>query len=140
RGCADGSERTRTPRVEAVKRIITGAVGGTVLCATVLWLGVVSAAEAQTRRPAPADFAELTELEDVQLSPDGKWVAAVIREPAGAAAQGARGGRGVFLVPADGAARPRRIAPDLGDAHFPRWSPDGRTLAFIAAGGAGGGR
>jgi Tol biopolymer transport system component len=35
-------------------------------------------------------------------------------------------------VPADGSELPRLLIPDLKNAGSPRWSPDGRTLAFLS--------
>jgi Tol biopolymer transport system component/DNA-binding SARP family transcriptional activator len=56
------------------------------------------------------------------LSPDGRWIAY-----AGAL----RGHRDVYKVPVGGG-RPIRLTNHHGDAFAPRWSPDGREIAFYA--------
>jgi len=38
----------------------------------------------------------------------------------------------IWLVPADGSAWPRRISADGFNSTAPRWSPDGKTLAFLS--------
>ena len=60
-------------------------------------------------------------------SPDGKWVVFSLNEPA---YDEAKQVSDLWIVPADGSARPRRLtntkAPETGVA----WSPDSRRIAF----------
>lgn len=93
-----------------------------------------AAAEAQETRPLTvADLVDIRELDDVRLSPNGRWVAATIREVPDTADGEARGERGLWVVPSDGSAAPRRVAPSLGSADSPTWTPAG-TLSFLARG------
>ena len=82
-----------------------------------------------SRSPAPEDLYRLRVPSDPQLSPDGSLVAVTVQS----VAPGRDGYRhAVWLVAADGDARPRRAT--LGSRHdtHPRFSPDGRTLAFLS--------
>src|SRR5437867_1902014 len=68
-------------------------------------------------------------LADAQLSPDGEHVAFTVRtvtpERDGYAS-------GVWLVPFDGSREAVRFTSGAGQDAQPRWSPDGRTLAFLS--------
>lgn len=81
-----------------------------------------------TARPIdPEDMAAFTKLADVQISPDGALVAFVAGEQfkVDTAAPKSQ----IWLAPADdGQARPFTGGARTDDT--PRWSPDGRTLAF----------
>jgi dipeptidyl aminopeptidase/acylaminoacyl peptidase len=86
------------------------------------------AAQAQTL--TPEDILSIRELSDIQLSPDGKQVAFVITEPAAANTQPRASN--IWTMPTDGQESPRALIPGLIAAGSPRWSPDGRTLAFVS--------
>ena len=81
----------------------------------------------------PDDVYRLTGAGDPRLSPDGATVAyvAVVGRRGEARADGAPSGR----VPADGSAPPRRLTFGGHRDGSPRWSPDGRWLAFTSARG-----
>ncbi len=66
---------------------------------------------------------------DPQLSPDGKWVA-FVRTTTDLAA--GKRNADVWLVPADGSAPPRALTRHEKTDNTPRFSPDGKTLAFIS--------
>src|ERR1700730_4707478 len=84
---------------------------------------------AALRTLAPDDLFRVQEVSDPQLSPDGAWVAYVVgtndRE-----ADEARSA--IWMVSWDG--RERLALTSATDrTRKPKWSPDGRYLAFIAA-------
>jgi len=75
------------------------------------------------------DILSLRELGDAQISPDGKWVAFVMGAEGGWA--GPRNPH-IWLVATDGTSRARLFAASDQGETSPRWSPDGRCLAFIS--------
>jgi len=75
-----------------------------------------------------ATFLAARSLVDLQLSPDGRRVAYVA---AHARAQG-RVARALWVAPTDGSAMARRFTHGDSEDYSPRWSPDGRTLAFLS--------
>jgi len=82
--------------------------------------------------PAPltvATFLAARSLADLQLSPDGRRVAYVAA--ARARVQG-RVARALWVAPTDGSAVARRFTHGDSEDYSPRWSPDGRTLAFLS--------
>src|SRR5688572_22941722 len=61
------------------------------------------------------------------VSPDGKWVAFPVTEPA---YEEKDQWRDLWLVPADGSAPPRRLTNTKRGESDAAWSPDSRQLAF----------
>lgn len=86
-----------------------------------------SEASSQERRPfRPEDHYRLRSVADVQLSPDGSTVAYVERF----IDADRRPRSHIWLIPAAGGT-PRRLSADDADDSSPRWSPDGRSIAFL---------
>ena len=75
------------------------------------------------------DLYRLKAIGDMDLSPDGRRVAFVVTE---VDEGGDRQSSSIWVVDVDGSTPPRRFTDGPGDAS-PRWSPDGRRLAYISA-------
>jgi Tol biopolymer transport system component len=92
------------------------------------------------RAPRPEDLYDLRVPTDTAISPDGRWVAFTVKS----VAPGKDGYRSaLWLAPTDGAAPARQLTTGSKTDAGPRWSPDGRTIAFLSDRGgvlqAGGG-
>src|SRR5438477_10621711 len=88
---------------------------------------------AQKRAINIDDYLVLKSVCNPQLSPGGKWVAYTVTE------QSLKDNRGIARIwladVASGAVRQLTAGP--GSDRQPRWSPDGRTLAFVSTRGDG---
>jgi dipeptidyl aminopeptidase/acylaminoacyl peptidase len=89
-------------------------------------------APAARRTLTPDDFYRVQDVSEPQVSPDGQWVAYVVttneREPDEARSA-------IWMVSWDGSQRLALTAAAAG-TDKPRWSPDGRYLAFLATPGS----
>jgi dipeptidyl aminopeptidase/acylaminoacyl peptidase len=81
------------------------------------------------RAPRPDDLFSLRVPTQVRISPDGSQVAFTVRSVA-PRRDGYR--HALWLVPADGSAPARPLTLGRKSDTSPRWSPDGRTLAFLS--------
>jgi len=93
---------------------------------------IFAAAPALAKRPIVfEDLVKIQRISDPQVSPDGNWVAYV---------QGAvdvdanKIVRHIWLVPTAGG-EPRQLTRGEGSDTRPRWSPDGKSIAFISTRG-----
>lgn len=98
------------------------------------------AAQHDDARPTARDVAGLSDAADPQLSPDGRMVVYILRtrtfdESKVAASPESEAGwtveRQLWIAPADGSTPPRQITFGDKPVSSPRFSPDGRWLAYM---------
>ncbi len=88
------------------------------------------AAQGQTEQKRPITFKDLISmhrLSEPQISPDGKWIAYSVATPD---LETNHAIHDIWLVPAGGG-EARKLTRSGSDTR-PRWSPDGKKLAFIS--------
>jgi dipeptidyl aminopeptidase/acylaminoacyl peptidase len=94
---------------------------------------LLAGAQPQKRRLALDDLATLREVSDPQISPDGAFVAYVVRT---SDVENDRQSSDLWMVRWDGSETIQLThTPD--SERQPLWSPDGRSLAFLASRGEG---
>ena len=83
---------------------------------------------AQKRAITFDDYIALKSVSDPQLSPDGKWVAYTLSTPS---LQDNRSVARIWVAELT-TSKTRQVTNGPGSDRQPRWSPDGKTLAFIS--------
>ncbi len=114
---------------------LLGSVSVIALILTMLPGPTPSAAAQATpaKRPLSVDdMAKQREVRDPQLSPDGKWIAYVVGT---IDVEKDRRDSDLWMISWDGADRIRLTSTPDSSESLPRWSPDGRYLAFLASRG-----
>jgi dipeptidyl aminopeptidase/acylaminoacyl peptidase len=87
---------------------------------------------AQAARPMTIDdLLSIKGVADPQLSPDGSMVVYVVSEIDRSTD---KTNSSLWLVPASGG-EPKRLTTTPGSNNHPRWSPDGKTIAFVSSRG-----
>ena len=86
----------------------------------------------------PKDVLSIRDIRELQISPDGKKVVFVVREPGDPKLPRRPRTANMWIMPTDGSEPPHPLIPDLNNATRPRWSPDGRWLAFLSDSGESG--
>jgi dipeptidyl aminopeptidase/acylaminoacyl peptidase len=76
-------------------------------------------------------FVNMVRCTDPQISPDGAWIAFTVSTPN---LDENKNETDIWLVPVKGGS-PRRLTASEGADFHPRWSPDGRTIAFVSTRG-----
>ncbi|MFZ1974215.1 MAG: S9 family peptidase [Candidatus Acidiferrales bacterium] len=97
-------------------------------------VSVGAAAPAGKRTLTVDDYFRIKEVGDPQLSPDGKWVAYTVKT---ANLKDDKNYERIWMVPVSGGTAMPMTADETTSSH-PRWSPDGKFLAFISARGGTG--
>jgi dipeptidyl aminopeptidase/acylaminoacyl peptidase len=92
--------------------------------------GFSQTVSAQTRRPLePSDIFALKTVSDPRISPDGAWVAYTVSS---LDRKEDNSDTDVYMMATAGGA-PIRLTSSKKPETSPRWSPDGRYLAFLSA-------
>ncbi|HYP28976.1 MAG TPA: S9 family peptidase [Blastocatellia bacterium] len=108
-----------------MKRLITSAA-----IVVLAFVSVAAGPAQQAAKPFTIDdLIPVRRVAEPQVSPDGKWVAYTITDTDKAANKRTTQ---IYLVSIDGG-EPRQLTNAPQSSRSPRWSPDGKKLAFISA-------
>ena len=95
-----------------------------------LLVTAAGAAAGQERKVVdPVDLVNLKHVSDARISPDGSLIAYVVHTPVAVPAPPSSH---IWLVSTDGKSPARLFVAGNGEDTSPRWSPDGRSLAFLS--------
>ncbi len=94
-------------------------------------LGMASPLFAAGRPMTVDDLLAVKSVSDPQVSPDGRLVAYVVSE---IDREAGKSNSSLWLVSVDGG-EPRRLTTSPGSNNHPRWSPDGKSIAFVSTRG-----
>jgi len=88
---------------------------------------------AATRNLTIEDYFRILEIEDARISPEGKWVAYVVKTHN---IKEDKNESHIWMIPSPGGSAIPLTAEGASCDH-PRWSPDGKYLGFLSARGGG---
>jgi len=86
----------------------------------------------QKRTLTPEDVVDIRSVHDANVSPDGKRITFVVTEPGDPSKPDKARDDNIWIVPVDGSEPARLFAFSAKSENTPRWSPDGRWLAFLS--------
>jgi Tol biopolymer transport system component len=86
----------------------------------------------QKRTLTPEDLVDIRNASDPRISPDGKRIAFVVTEPGDSNKPDKPRDDNIWMVPVEGSEPARLFAFSAKSENYPRWSPDGRWLAFLS--------
>src|SRR5450432_4670952 len=75
------------------------------------------------------DYFQIREVHDPQLSPDGQWIAYSVKTPL---LKDDKNEERIWMVAASGG-EPIALTTEGNSSSHPRWSPDGKYIAFLSA-------
>ncbi len=112
-----------------MKTLVPAAIAACLFCGT--FAGFLSGAAAAERPFGLDDLYAFARLSDAQVSPEGQWIAYVLKKPD--LEKNTVPGH-IWLQPVAGGATRQLTNGEKGESR-PRWSPDGKRIAFLSSRG-----
>jgi dipeptidyl aminopeptidase/acylaminoacyl peptidase len=111
-------------------QMIRRYVGVFLVAAGMLAGSGLAAGPAAAQRPITIDdYFQIHEVSDPQMSPDGRWIAYTVKTPL---LKEDKNEERIWMVPAGRGEAIALTATGVSSSH-PRWSPDGKYIAFLSA-------